>query len=75
MLRPAGLWIFTSYTRLVLFWAETYHQARSMPTGALRRIFTILNVLVYFIQVRERETWCRVLLANGVLQKTRQLMV
>jgi hypothetical protein len=47
----AGLLFFTTYTLLVLFWAEIYHQARSMPTGALRPIFIILNVLVYLTQV------------------------
>ncbi|KAJ9518352.1 hypothetical protein QJQ45_010324 [Haematococcus lacustris] len=47
----AGLLFFTTYTLLVLFWAEIYHQARSMPTGALRPIFVVLNLLVYATQV------------------------
>ncbi|KAL6765665.1 hypothetical protein V8C86DRAFT_2456482 [Haematococcus lacustris] len=46
-----GLLFFTTYTLLVLFWAEIYHQARSMPTGALRPIFVVLNLLVYATQV------------------------
>jgi hypothetical protein len=36
----------------VLFWAEIYHQARSMPIGALRPKYIILNVVVYAVQVR-----------------------
>ena len=34
----------------MLFWAEIYHQARSMPTGSLRPTFTALNGLVYTVQ-------------------------
>eukprot|EP00877_Chromochloris_zofingiensis_P012263 jgi/Chrzof1/7290/Cz02g18010.t1 len=45
-----GLLFFTTYTLLVLFWAEIYHQARSMPTGSLRPIFIAFNALVYAIQ-------------------------
>jgi hypothetical protein len=48
---PAGLLFFTTYTLLVLFWAEIYHQARSMPTGSLRPIFIAFNALVYACQV------------------------
>jgi len=47
----AGLLFFTTYTLLVLFWAEIYHQARSMPTGSLRPIFIAFNALVYACQV------------------------
>jgi hypothetical protein len=36
----------------VLFWAEIYHQARSMPTASLRPIFVAFNALVYACQVR-----------------------
>lgn len=46
-----GLLFFSTYTLLVLFWAEIYHQARSLPTEALRPIFLILNGIVYVIQV------------------------
>jgi len=49
---PPGLLFFTTYTLLVLFWAEIYHQARSMPTGSLRPIFVTFNALVYAVQVR-----------------------
>lgn len=49
-----GLLFFTTYTLLVLFWAEIYHQARSMPTGSLRPMFVAFNVLVYAVQVRDR---------------------
>jgi len=45
-----GLLFFTTYTLLVLFWAEIYHQARSLPTGALRPAFLGVNVAVYAIQ-------------------------
>lgn len=37
----------------MLFWAEIYHQARSMPTGSLRPIFIVFNGLVYAVQVSE----------------------
>jgi len=42
-----GLLFFTTYTLLVLFWAEIYHQARSMPTGSLRPVFAVINIVVY----------------------------
>lgn len=45
-----GMLFFTTYTLLVLFWAEIYHQARSMPTGALRPTFAASNALVYMAQ-------------------------
>jgi hypothetical protein len=51
VLCAAGLLFFTTYTLLVLFWAEIYHQARSMPTGSLRPIFIAFNALVYAAQV------------------------
>eukprot|EP00199_Chlamydomonas_sp_CCMP681_P002831 CAMPEP_0119107244 /NCGR_PEP_ID=MMETSP1180-20130426/9593_1 /TAXON_ID=3052 ORGANISM="Chlamydomonas cf sp, Strain CCMP681" /NCGR_SAMPLE_ID=MMETSP1180 /ASSEMBLY_ACC=CAM_ASM_000741 /LENGTH=315 /DNA_ID=CAMNT_0007092705 /DNA_START=15 /DNA_END=962 /DNA_ORIENTATION=- len=47
LLDAPGLLFFTTYTLLVLFWAEIYHQARSMPTGALRPAFAGLNIAVY----------------------------
>uniref|UniRef100_A0A7S2QVE3 THH1/TOM1/TOM3 domain-containing protein n=1 Tax=Chlamydomonas chlamydogama TaxID=225041 RepID=A0A7S2QVE3_9CHLO len=45
-----GLLFFTTYTLLVLFWAEIYHQARSMPTGSLRPVFIGINLAVYCVQ-------------------------
>jgi hypothetical protein len=51
-----GLLFFTTYTLLVLFWAEIYHQARSMPTASLRPIFIAFNALVYACQVRSSST-------------------
>ncbi|KIZ07538.1 hypothetical protein MNEG_0427 [Monoraphidium neglectum] len=45
-----GLLFFSTYTLLVLFWAEIYHQARSMPTGSLRPLFVVFNALVYAVQ-------------------------
>lgn len=44
-----GLLFFTTYTLLVLFWAEIYHQARSMPTGSLRPVFVGMNAIVYLV--------------------------
>ncbi|OVA14212.1 protein of unknown function DUF1084 [Macleaya cordata] len=45
------LLFFSTYTLLVLFWAEIYHQARSLPTNKLRPAYLTINGLVYFIQV------------------------
>lgn len=46
-----GLLFFTTYTLLVLFWAEIYHQASNMDTRFLRPCFVQLNVVVYVIEV------------------------
>eukprot|EP00250_Pteridium_aquilinum_P005432 c15522_g1_i1 orf=252-1121(+) len=46
-----GLLFFSTYTLLVLFWAEIYYQARSLPTDRLRPGFLIMNVLVYILQI------------------------
>ena len=46
-----GLLFFSTYTLLVLFWAEIYHQARSLPTSSLRPAFLGLNAAVYAVQV------------------------
>ncbi|KAK3027481.1 LOW QUALITY PROTEIN: hypothetical protein RJ639_041087 [Escallonia herrerae] len=46
-----GLLFFSTYTLLVLFWAEIYHQARSLPVDKLRPAYFIINGLIYFIQV------------------------
>ncbi|KAM7525221.1 hypothetical protein LguiA_015123 [Lonicera macranthoides] len=45
-----GLLFFSTYTLLVLFWAEIYHQARSLPTDKLRIVYISVNVGMYFIQ-------------------------
>lgn len=45
-----GLLFFSTYTLLVLFWAEIYYQARSLPTGSLRPAFVVMNLAVYAIQ-------------------------
>jgi hypothetical protein len=45
-----GLLFFTTYTLLVLFWAEIYHQARSLPTDNLRPAFLIINAIIYVVQ-------------------------
>ncbi|XP_043718926.1 tobamovirus multiplication protein 1-like isoform X2 [Telopea speciosissima] len=46
-----GLLFFSTYTLLVLFWAEIYHQARSLPINKLKSAYLIINGVVYFIQV------------------------
>lgn len=46
-----GLLFFSTYTLLVLFWAEIYHQARSLPTDKLRIIYIAVNAIIYTIQV------------------------
>ncbi|RVW73927.1 Tobamovirus multiplication protein 1 [Vitis vinifera] len=46
-----GLLFFSTYTLLVLFWAEIYHQARSLPIDKLRPAYYIINGLVYFTQI------------------------
>ncbi|KAI5084331.1 hypothetical protein GOP47_0000500 [Adiantum capillus-veneris] len=51
LLEVPGLLFFSTYTLLVLFWAEIYYQARSMPTNRLRPAFLLINGLVYFIQI------------------------
>ena len=45
-----GLLFFTTYALLVLFWAEIYHQARSLPTSPLRPAFAGANAVVYTVQ-------------------------
>ncbi|XP_073314056.1 tobamovirus multiplication protein 1-like [Primulina huaijiensis] len=46
-----GLLFFSTYTLLALFWAEIYHQARSLPTDKLRITYISINSAIYFIQV------------------------
>jgi Protein of unknown function (DUF1084) len=46
-----GLLFFSTYTLLVLFWAEIYYQARSLPTSSLRPAFVVINLVVYAVQV------------------------
>ncbi|KNA25343.1 hypothetical protein SOVF_007560 [Spinacia oleracea] len=46
-----GLVFFSTYTLLVLFWAEIDHQARYLPTDKLRLVYILLNAGIYFIQV------------------------
>jgi len=41
------LLFFSTYTLLVLFWAEIFHQARSLPTDNLKPYFVLANALVY----------------------------
>ncbi|XP_076933104.1 tobamovirus multiplication protein 1-like [Bidens hawaiensis] len=50
LLEVPGLLFFSTYTLLVLFWAEIYHQARSLPTDKLRTTYVCVNVGVYVIQ-------------------------
>jgi hypothetical protein len=46
-----GLLFFSTYTLLVLFWAEIYQQARSQATARLRPTFLYANVSVYTFQI------------------------
>ncbi|XP_021719681.1 tobamovirus multiplication protein 1-like [Chenopodium quinoa] len=46
-----GLLFFSTYTLLVLFWAEIDHQARYLPADKLRLVYILLNAGIYFIQV------------------------
>lgn len=46
-----GILFFSTYTLLVLFWAEIYHQARSLPTDKLRIVYISTNSAVYLTQV------------------------
>ncbi|KAH7652787.1 hypothetical protein IHE45_19G039800 [Dioscorea alata] len=46
-----GLLFFSTYTLLVLFWAEIYHQARSLPTDKLRPAYLFINGAVYTLQI------------------------
>lgn len=46
-----GLLFFTTFTLLVLFWAEIYHQARSLPSEKLRIVYISVNAWIYCIQV------------------------
>lgn len=46
-----GLFFFSTYTLLVLFWAEIYHQARSLPTDKLKFIYIFVNCAIYIIQI------------------------
>ncbi|KAJ9159114.1 hypothetical protein P3X46_024641 [Hevea brasiliensis] len=45
-----SLLFFSTYTLLILFWAEIYHQARSLPIDILRPAYYIINGFVYFTQ-------------------------
>ncbi|WOL19933.1 tobamovirus multiplication protein 1-like [Canna indica] len=46
-----SLLFFSTYTLLVLFWAEIYYQARSLPIAKLRPAYLIINSVVYLIQI------------------------
>ncbi|KAK4284399.1 hypothetical protein QN277_001238 [Acacia crassicarpa] len=46
-----GLLFFSTYTLLVLFWAEIYHQARNIPIEKLKIIYASINIAVYFIEI------------------------
>ncbi|KAL2571516.1 hypothetical protein AAZV13_17G012800 [Glycine max] len=46
-----GLLFFSTYTLLVLFWVEIYHQARGLPTDKLKIVYISVNAAMYLIQV------------------------
>ncbi|KAK8516765.1 hypothetical protein V6N12_049480 [Hibiscus sabdariffa] len=51
LLDMPSLAFFTTYSLLVLFWAEIYYQARAESTDGLRPIFFAINAVVYTIQI------------------------
>ncbi|KAG7022540.1 Tobamovirus multiplication protein 1, partial [Cucurbita argyrosperma subsp. argyrosperma] len=53
-----GLLFFSTYTLLVLFWAEIYYQARSLPIDRLKPTYCIINGVIYVIQVGCVTTIC-----------------
>ncbi|KAL9236625.1 hypothetical protein vseg_011269 [Gypsophila vaccaria] len=46
-----GLLFFSTYTLLVLFWAQIYHQARSLPADNLKLFYIVFNAGIYLIQI------------------------
>ena len=60
-----GLLFFSTYTLLVLFWAEIYHQARNLPTSSLRPMFVMFNALVYAVQVGNADLHSNAFIAEG----------
>ncbi|CAL0306058.1 unnamed protein product [Lupinus luteus] len=51
LLDMPSLAFFTTYTLLVLFWAEIYYQARAVSTDGLRPSFYTINAVVYIVQI------------------------
>ncbi|WOG83578.1 hypothetical protein DCAR_0102755 [Daucus carota subsp. sativus] len=51
LLDVPSLAFFTTYTLLVLFWAEIYYQAHEECADGLRPSFLIINSVVYAIQI------------------------
>eukprot|EP00210_Caulerpa_lentillifera_P005310 g5073.t1 len=50
ILELPSLLFFTTYSLLVLFWAEIYHQANAAETRKLRPYFLLVNLVIYVIQ-------------------------
>lgn len=46
-----GLLFFSTYTLLVLFWAEIYHQAKGLPTDKFRVVYISINSVIYIVQI------------------------
>jgi len=51
LLDMPGLLFFTTYTLLVLFWAEIYYQARAISVDGYRPAFLTINGIIYLIQI------------------------
>ncbi|CAN6479874.1 unnamed protein product [Victoria cruziana] len=51
LLETPSLLFFSTYTLLVLFWAEIYYQARGLPIDRLRPAYLLFNGLMYVLQV------------------------
>ncbi|KAK9673933.1 hypothetical protein RND81_12G199800 [Saponaria officinalis] len=45
------LFFFTTYTLLILFWAEIYYRAKGLSTNGLRVWYILVNCAVYVIQI------------------------
>ncbi|KAG6467576.1 tobamovirus multiplication protein 1-like [Zingiber officinale] len=46
-----SLFFFSTYTLLVLFWAEIYNQARNFSTDKIRIAYICINTAIYIFQV------------------------
>ncbi|CAN6686239.1 unnamed protein product [Malus baccata var. baccata] len=57
-----GLLFFSTYTLLVLFWAEIYHQARSLPTAKLRPAYYVSQNDVFPVENGWTQCWINFIL-------------
>jgi len=62
-----SLIFFTTYTLLILFWAEIYNQARSLSIASLKPLFITINVLVYLVSAG---VWIYMLVSDNTESST-----